>query len=86
MLDNPYSRFIKIIREEGAVCNPLSFLIGKVINPMPEIAVKINGLQIDKNDIWISSEISTLQKGDNVLVLCSQDRQKFVIVSRVVRL
>lgn len=85
MLDNPYSKLIKIIREEGSENNPLSFLIGQIVNPLPNIIVKLEGIQIDKSDIWISDNLSNVKAGDNVLVLCSEDRQQFIIISKVVR-
>jgi hypothetical protein len=84
---DPYNKLIEIMREEGAVNNPLPFIIGTVMVSYPDIAIKVDTTQLDKDDFLISENIiNTLQQGDKVLMLISADQQEIVVVSKVVRL
>jgi hypothetical protein len=85
MQGDPFLKLIEIIKREGKE-SVVPFFIGKVISGYPkEIVIKIDTIQIDKHDFMISSGIAnTLNAGDSVLVLMSQDMQQFVIVSKVV--
>lgn len=54
MKDNPYSKMIEIMKNKGASFNPPSIQIGEVIEPPPNLVVKVNDLQIDKDNILIA--------------------------------
>lgn len=54
MKDNPYSKIIEIMQKQGSTSNPPSIQIGEVISPPPNLIVKINDLQIDKDNILIA--------------------------------
>ena len=54
MKDNPYSKMIEIMKRQGASLNPPSIQIAEVIEPPPNLIVKVNDLQIDKDNILIA--------------------------------
>jgi hypothetical protein len=113
MQENPLKMIIEVMRKEGSKFNPPSVLLGEVLNPPPELIVKVNGIQIDKDNILVSDYllngylrqyqtsglspelwsstaqikfIDTLKVGDTLAILPTMDRQKFIIISKVVSL
>lgn len=54
MKDNPYSKMIEIMKRQSANSNPPSIQIGEVIEPPPNLIIKVNDLQIDKDNILIA--------------------------------
>ncbi len=54
MKENPYSKMIEIMKRQGASLNPPSIQIAEVIEPLPNLIVKVNDLQIDKDNILIA--------------------------------
>lgn len=85
MQGDPYLKLIEIMKRQGKL-NVAPFFIGKVISSYPkELVIKVDTMQIDKYDFKISNGLaSSLNVGDDVLVLVTQDMQQFVIVSKVV--
>lgn len=64
MKENPYSKIIEIIKEKGSSNNPPGIRVGKVVSPPPNLAIKIDELQIDKDNILIADYL--LKKDDYV--------------------
>ena len=54
MKENPYSNLIEIMQKQGSSSNPPSIQIGIVVDPPPNLIIKVNDLEIDKNNILIS--------------------------------
>lgn len=54
MKENPYSKMIEIMKKQGATSNTPSIQIGEVIEPPPNLVIKVNDLQIDKDNILIA--------------------------------
>lgn len=54
MKENPYSKMIEIMKRQGTSLNPPSIQIAEVIEPPPNLIVKVNDLQIDKDNILIA--------------------------------
>ncbi|SKA99321.1 Protein of unknown function [Caloramator quimbayensis] len=85
-MKNPYSELLQVMREQGAKYNPPTIEIGQIISATP-LKIKINDLQLDKSDIYINDSIkSSLIAGDLVAVLPMTDRQKFIVLCKVVSL
>lgn len=59
---NPYSKMVEIMRSQGAVSNPPSIQIGIVMEPPPNLVIKVNDLQIDKDNLLISDYLLTEHK------------------------
>jgi hypothetical protein len=84
---DPYNKLIEIMREEGSVNNPLPFLVGTVMAAYPDIIIKVDTTQFDKEDFLISENIiNTLQIGDKVTLLISANQQEVIVLSKVVKL
>jgi len=60
--DNPYSKIVEIMQKQGAMLNPPSIQIGEVISPPPNLVVKINDLQIDKDNILVADHLLKEEK------------------------
>jgi hypothetical protein len=136
MNSNPYTEIVDMMRAEGAKKNSPSVLLGEVVSPMPNLIIKLGGMQIDKRNILIAdcllgdyqrqysidgdisfsdtncgttsteeshshdiasldvetehteegtiSFTDSLQSGDQLAILPTDDRQKFIVLCRVV--
>ena len=74
MKENPYSKMIEIMQKQGATSNPPSIQIGEVIEPPPNLVIKVNDLQIDKDNILIADY---LLKEHKRRIIISGERIKF---------
>lgn len=57
MNEDPAIGVLHMMREMGAKDNPKTGQIGKVIEPPPNLRVKLNDIIIDKEDIWINENL-----------------------------
>lgn len=53
-MKSPYSRLIKIIREQAVYYNPPTIQIGEIISPPPVLKIRVGDLQLDKDDVLIA--------------------------------
>ena len=51
---NPFSSLIEIIREQGSFNNSPDLMIGEILNPPPNIAIKVGDIQLDKDNLYIA--------------------------------
>lgn len=54
MNENPYSKMIEIMKNKSASLNPPSIQIAEVIEVPPNLIIKVNDLQIDRENILIA--------------------------------
>lgn len=63
-MNDPYNKFICVIREEGAFLNEPSFIVGEIVEGLPDLKVKTGDNIIDKDslliDKWILDRNSAL--------------------------
>lgn len=83
MIDNPYTKFIGMMREEGSARNPTTFIIGLVVNENP-LKIKVDEIEADRSELLINDMLQNLKKGDKILILPSADNQQFIVVCRLV--
>lgn len=57
MNSNPYSKIVKLIRNEGKFFNPPSILLGVVLSTQPSLSIKVNDLQINKENLLIADNL-----------------------------
>ena len=82
MMKNPYSEMIDLMRVQGASYNPPSIKIGTMLSSN---VLKVGELQVNKRNLLINEYwVSKLNTGDSVAVLSTDDRQKFIILCKVV--
>lgn len=54
MIDNPYSTMIELFRQEGAKYNAPELNIGVVLTEEPNLTIESNGIQLDKDNLYIA--------------------------------
>jgi hypothetical protein len=59
MQDNPYTKLIGIMREEGKVFNPPSFVLGTVVKPLPNLVIDIGEIELETDDVLVSDLLVT---------------------------
>jgi hypothetical protein len=57
MDNNPYSGILSLISNVSSSNNSPSLQIGKVIAPPPEIQIAYNGIILEKEELWINSNL-----------------------------
>lgn len=62
MKENPYSKMVELMKKQGASSSPPSIQIGEVIEPPPNLIIKVNDLQIDKDNILIADYLLKEEK------------------------
>lgn len=67
-MNNPFNKLIEAMREEGKFYNEPSFFIAKVTSPVPNLKVKLNNMELDKNSLMIDK---SLLDRNNVSIQCS---------------
>ncbi len=86
-MDDPFKLIIDVMRKEGSIYNPPSVMLGKVINPAPDLLISVNGLQLDKDDLKAAEYLTgSLKNGDEVVILPAADKKVFLIICKVVSL
>lgn len=100
MRDNPFNQLIQFMREEGGYYNPPSILLAEVVNPSPLVIKIGDDLQIDRDNLRVADYLlanytrqtsagtitftDTLQVGDTLAVIPTEDRQTFIVLCKVV--
>ncbi|EGO87215.1 hypothetical protein G8S49_01540 [Clostridium botulinum C] len=83
-MKDPYVELIKLIKDRGADNNPPSIQLGTMVT---STIVKVGDLQIDGDSLFIDEYWKgKLNKGDIVALLAMEDRQTYIILSKVVRM
>ena len=52
-MNDPYNQILSLMREEGSFHNEPHFLIGEVMSPLPNLKVKVNNIELDKDNLKI---------------------------------
>ena len=65
---DPFNRILQTIRDEVRFGNEPSFFIAKVTSPVPNLKVKLNNMELDKNSLMIDK---SLLDRHNVSIQCS---------------
>lgn len=83
MEDNPYTTFLRILREQASGQIPVLFRVGTVISASPlkiEVSETVqSGDRLRKNE-----GITELRTGDSVLLVSLDGDQTFIILCKVV--
>lgn len=86
MQDNPYLRMIRLMREQGAKYNQTPYVIGSVINVVPDILIQVKEMQVDKSDLLLNESLilDYFSIGDKVLLIPPTDEyEKYIIVCKL---
>ena len=52
-MNDPYNKILSLMREEGSFHNEPPFLIGEVISPLPDLKIKVDNIELDKDNLKI---------------------------------
>ena len=86
MNNNPYTRLIEVMQDEGARNNPPSIVLGEVVSGFPNPIIRFGSLQLDKDFFYINEVlVNNLGYGDKVVAIPTADRQIYVVLAKVVR-
>ena len=80
---NPYTEFVKKLREDAANRTPVFFRFGKVINANP-LQVEISGTVQEKTNLLKDQRIISFERNDELLLLSIEEEQRFIIICKVV--
>lgn len=81
--DNPYSAFLKMVREQAENQIPVLFRFGKVITVSP-LKIDISETVQDGNNLLKNEAIGELHIGDSVLLVSLDGDQTFIVLCKVV--
>lgn len=82
------SWLVDFIREQGKKHNPPSILLGTVVHAPPSLVIGAAGIQLDGDDLYVASDLmkaDELNMGDTVALMPMEDRQKFIVLCKVVK-
>lgn len=83
MEDNPFIKIIEQIRTDNKEHYPTTYRFGRVISINP-LKVEVDSLELDKEAFMKSSQITTFELNDDVLLIPIEDEQRYIILAKVV--
>ena len=83
MYDNPYSALISIFRRDADERAGSPSMVGTVLSVSP-LRVSMSGITLETAQLFRNPEIPNLEKGNTVLLIPLENRQRFLIVCKVV--
>ncbi|WP_333861731.1 hypothetical protein [Clostridium sp.] len=83
-MKDPYVELINIIKKRGSDNNPPAIQLGTMVT---STIVKVEDLQIDGDNLFVDEYWKgKLNSGDIVALLAMENRQTYIILSKVVRM
>lgn len=83
-INNPYNGILNIIKQQNNVSSS-AVGIGKVISTNP-LAISISELFLDSEDLMVNESIKEFNKGDTLAMVLAPNKQKYIILCKVVSL
>lgn len=83
--DNAYIGLLNIIRREGRKSISSSICLGRVVMQTP-LTIKIGELALNINDVLIADTVNSLNQGDTLAMVLAPNKQKYIILCKVVSL
>lgn len=84
IINNPYNGILNIIKEQNNTSSS-AVVIGKVINTNP-LSVSIGELFLDREDLMVNENIKGFNKNDTLAMVPTENRQKYIVLCKVVKL
>ena len=84
LINNPYNGILNIIKEQNNTSSS-AVVIGKVINTNP-LSVSIGELFLDREDLMVNENIKGFNKNDTLAMVPTENRQKYIVLCKVVKL
>lgn len=84
-IGNPYNGILNIIKEQNKNSSSSAVVIGKVICTNP-LSVSIGELFLDSEDLMVNENIKGFNQGDTLAMVPTSNKQKYIILCKVVNL
>lgn len=82
VISNPYSGILSIVKQQNNSSSS-SVGIGKVVTISP-LAISIGELFLDREDLMVSENVKEFNKGDTLAMVPTTNKQKYIILCKVV--
>lgn len=83
-INNPYNGIINIIKQQNNNSSS-AVALGKVTSTNP-LAISIGELFLDKEDLMVNENIKNFKEGDLLAMVPTTNKQKYIILCKVVNL
>lgn len=83
LINNPYNGILSIIKQQNNDSSS-TVVIGKVISTNP-LSISIGDLFLDKEDLMVNESIKSFKKGDSLVMVPTINRQKYIVLCKVVK-
>lgn len=84
-MNNPYIGLLNIMQEEGRRNMPSLICLGSVVMQNP-LTVKVCDLILDEDELLVADGADNLKFRDNVVIIQISNKQKYIILCKVVNL
>ena len=81
-MDNPYNRILNIIKQQNNDSSS-AIVLGKVISGIP-LSISIGELFLDREDLMVNESIKSFKEGDLLAMVPATNKQKYIILCKVV--
>ena len=84
MISNPYNEILNLIKQQNNTSSS-AVVIGKVISTTP-LSISIGELFLDSEDLMVNENIKGFKSGDTLAMTPTPNKQKYIILCKVVNL
>lgn len=84
LFNNPYKEIVNILKQQNNNSSS-AVTIGKVISTNP-LAISIGELFLDKEDLMVNESIKNFKDGDLLAMVPTTNKQKYIILCKVVNM
>lgn len=84
LISNPYNGILNIIKQQNNNSSS-AVVIGKVVNDSP-LSISIGELFLDSEDLMVNENIKVFNQGDTLAIVLAPNKQKYIILCKVVNL
>ncbi|WP_410497021.1 DUF2577 family protein [Cellulosilyticum sp. ST5] len=83
-MNNPYNGILNIIKQQNNSSSS-AVVIGKVKSTNP-LSISIGELFLDREDLMVNENIKNFNKGDVLAMVPTSNRQRYIVLCKVVNL
>lgn len=84
LINNPYNGILNIIKQQNNSSSS-AIVIGKVISTNP-LSISIGELFLDSEDLMVNENIKEFNKDDTLAMVATSNKQKYIVLCKVVNL
>lgn len=83
-MNNPYNGILNILKQQNSNSSS-AVVIGKVISNAP-LSISIGELFLDREDLIVNESIKSFKKGEMFAMVPTTNKQKYIILCKVVNM